>query len=105
MEQGVGVVVVVLRSPSARFGWANRFVQAGRVDSPHRPRVAVGRVDDPGPLGLGQVGPHGQCPPAVLFDLVRAQHLEWILVVAVNYRADGLQWNLRLHGAYLLRAG
>jgi hypothetical protein len=48
----------------------NRFVQSGRVNPPHRPGLAVRGVDDPGPLRVGQEGPHGDRPAAIRFNFV-----------------------------------
>ena len=75
----------------------DRFVQAGRVDPPHRAGHAVGRIDDPGSLGFGQVRPHGQGPAAVLFDFVRTEHLERIFVIAMNHWANRVEGELGLH--------
>ena len=73
-------------------GWIRRI---GRV-------APWAGIDDPGPLGFGQVRPHGEGPAAVLLDLVRPEHLERVLVVAMNHWADRVQGKLGLHDDYLL---
>ncbi len=58
---------------------------------------AVGRIDNPGLLGLGQVCSHGQRTPTVLFDFMRPQYLEGVFVVTMDDRADRLQRKLGVH--------
>jgi hypothetical protein len=58
----------------------------------------VRAVDHPGSLGLWQKGPHGQCLAAAIYNLMRTQHLKWILVINVDYRSDRFQCHLRFHG-------
>jgi hypothetical protein len=79
------------------FGWAHSFVQTGRVNAPHGAGYAMRGIHNPRALGFRQVGANCQCPAAVLFDFVRAEDFERILMIAINHWSYRVERELRLH--------
>jgi len=77
------------------------FIQSGRMDSPHRLRIALGRLHDPGLLAIGQKGPNREQLLAIFFDLVRPQNLKGVLQIAIKQRTNTTEWNLRTQGLRL----
>jgi hypothetical protein len=78
--------------------WADCFVQAGGVDAAHGAFGAMGRVDDPGAVGLGQERAHSEGSAVTFLNFVGAEDLEGVFMVAMDDGSDGVQGNLRLHG-------
>ena len=63
--------------------------------------TAVGRLDDPGLLRIGQVRPHRHRRPSGIADLVRSQDFERIFVPAFDQGSNLIQLNASSHNHVL----